>query len=275
MPHVQVNDLSMYYEIQGTQGSPLLLIMGLGASQIEWPPAVVEKLATQHRVILFDNRGIGQTVYSPEPYTLLQLATDAVTLLDVLKIEKAHIFGISMGGMIAQHLVLHYPTKVMGLVLGCTTAGKPDKPILVSPTKEVLSILTRPASDNRAQMVRENWHIAYTSAFVETRQAYLEERLQRVLAYPSPRPDAYKQQIGAIIHSHDTFSRLQTITQPVLVQTGSEDKIIPPQNATLLAEQIPNAQLIVYPNAGHVYLEEANPQATEDILTFLQQVEMQ
>lgn len=273
MPFAQVNDLSIYYEVYGNQGSPLLLIMGLGGSHLEWPPATMEKLVTQHQVIVFDNRGVGQTTFVPGTYTLLQLAMDAVGLLDALNIEKAHILGVSMGGMIAQHLVLHYPQRVKGLILGCTTAGTPKNPILVRPTQEVLKMLTKPVVGDRAQVIRKNWHIVYTQTFIETQITYLEARLQQTLTYPSPSMMAYKQQIFAISSSHDTLSRLQRILSPTLIQTGLEDKIIPAQNAIHLAERIPNTHLIEYSNAGHAYLEEVHPQAVTDILAFLQQVD--
>ena len=122
MPFVQVNDLKIYYEEYGA-GTPLLLVMGLGATVLGWSLPQVKRLATKHRVILFDNRGAGQTDKPRGPYTMPQLAADAVGLLDALSIGRAHVFGVSMGGMIVQHIALDYPQRVRSLILGCTGAG--------------------------------------------------------------------------------------------------------------------------------------------------------
>ena len=273
MPFAQIDDLSIYYKIQGDSGSPVILITGFSASHVEWPTPTLGKLLTQHQLILFDNRGVGQTSFSAEPYTMSQLATDTVGLLDALHFDKVHVVGLSMGGMIAQHIALNYPDKVNGLVLGCTSAGKTGQPILVQPSAEVLRILEETSSVNRAQSIRKNWSICYTPTFFESHQALLEERLQAILAYPAPPDDTYQLQMQAMMQSHDTFSRLSTITHPTLVQTGLEDKVIPPKNSRILAECLTDVQLIEYPNAAHSYLEETNLVAAEDILTFLERVE--
>ena len=121
MPVVQANEIEIYYEEHGS-GEPLLLIMGWGGNTATWNPQL-EGLAEQYRVIAFDNRGAGRTKAPDSPYTIPQMAADTAGLLHALGVPKAHVFGISMGGMVAQELALGYPELVGSLILGCTSAG--------------------------------------------------------------------------------------------------------------------------------------------------------
>src|SRR4051794_21272817 len=118
MSTAQVGDIELYYEEQGS-GDPLLLIMGLATDCAAWLFQVPD-FARQYRTISFDNRGVGRSAKPPGQYTIHRMADDAAGLLDVLGIARAHVVGVSMGGMIAQELVLRHPEKVRGLVLGCT-----------------------------------------------------------------------------------------------------------------------------------------------------------
>ncbi len=271
MPFAQVNDIKMYYEVHGAGGSPVMLIMGLGAGKSGWPPEVVQKLAARHRVILFDNRGVGQTGAPAEPpYTMPQLAADAVDLLDASGFAKAHIFGMSMGGMIAQHIALDFPERVWGLVLGCTTPG--GKHVERTPP-DVLDILIKPPSGNRAADIRAAWPIFHTPAVIEAQRDALEAELARELAYPEQPRYAFELQMGAIVKTHNTFERLPAITAPTLVQVGLDDRLIPPGNARMLAAQIPRARLLEYPAAAHSYLRDTGFKAVDDILDFLAGVE--
>lgn len=273
MPFIQINDISMYYEIHGEDGSPLMLIQGFGASKIDWFPPYVEKMAAKHRVVIFDNRGVGQTDKPTNPYAMPQFAADTVGLLDALAIEKTHVFGVSMGGMIAQHVALEYPERVLGLVLGCTAAGGPGNPNLISPSDEVFAVLTKPPSGDRAQDSRDLWPILYTPTYIEANRGLLENRLQVKLAYPETPPYALELQMGAITQTHDTFARLGEIRSPTLVQTGLDDVLIPPQNSRILAERIPNVRLIEYFEAAHCYFDEMGLTAINDVLAFLEEVD--
>ncbi len=270
MPFARVNDISMYYEVHGETGSPLILVMGLAANKLAWPPFAVERFAARHRVILFDNRGAGQTDKPREPYTMPQFAADVVGLLDAVGVERAHVFGVSMGGMIAQHVALDYPERVRGLVLGCTTPGGEH---VVRTPPESLAILTQPPSGDRATDIRNAWPILYTPQYIESHRDLLEARLQEELAYPKQPRFAFDLQLGAIIQTHDTFDRLPSIQAPTLIQTGLDDTLIPPGNSHILAERIPNARLVTYANAAHSYLWEAGVAAVDDVLAFLAEVD--
>jgi 3-oxoadipate enol-lactonase len=122
MPKITVGDIDINYKIEG-QGEPLLMIIGWSFSLLDWGIKLPELLAQHYRVILFDNRDAGETSSSPYPYTLAQMASDAAGLLDALGMPKAHVFGVSMGGMIAQHFALNHAERLNKLILGCTMAG--------------------------------------------------------------------------------------------------------------------------------------------------------
>ena len=124
MPHTSRDGVSLYWEERGA-GDPLLLIMGLGVTLEGWSRLAAE-LADRYRIILFDNRGVGRSDVPPGPYAISTLAADVAAVLDAAGIDAAHVFGVSMGGMIAQEFALAYPSRVRSLILGCTTCGGRD-----------------------------------------------------------------------------------------------------------------------------------------------------
>lgn len=274
MPFTSTHEISIYYEVHGDHGLPLIMIHGYNASIVDWYAPHIEQLSSQHRVIIFDNRGVGQTDKPREAYSMEQFAADTVGVLDALGIEKAHVLGESMGGMIAQHVALDFPDRVLGLVLGGTSAAGPGNPKMITPSKEVMQILTRPSTGDVLEDHRASWPILFTPAYIETHRDLLEKRLRAKLAYSNNPGHALKAQMGAI-GQHDTFDHLRDIACPTLVQTGLEDVLVPPQNSWILADRIPNAQLIEYPNAAHVYLDEVGSPAIDDILAFLSKVDVE
>src|ERR1700730_7092607 len=145
MPFVENQGVKIYWEEQG-QGAPILLIMGLGWTSDLWfrsRPA----LAKRYRTILFDNRGVGRSDVPPGPYSIAQMASDAAAVLDAARVDSAHIFGVSMGGMIAQEFALQYPNKVRSLILGCTAPGGPQA---VRAEQEALQVLMTRGQDPEA-----------------------------------------------------------------------------------------------------------------------------
>ena len=124
MPFVENQGAKIYWDEEG-EGAPLLMIMGLGAaSALWWRTRPV--LASRYRTLAFDNRGVGRSDVPPGPYSMVVMASDAAAVLDAADIERAHIFGLSMGGMIAQEFALQYPGRVLSLILGCTAPGGPN-----------------------------------------------------------------------------------------------------------------------------------------------------
>lgn len=273
MPFAHVSDISIYYEVLGDSGSPIVFINGYSGTKVDWDRSQLQRIATQHCVVIFDNRGVGQTDKPTTPYSMHGFAADVIGLLDALAIDRTHLFGVSMGGMIAQHVALDYPERVLGLVLGCTAAGEPGKIFPISPSNEVGEFLAKPSSGDRAKDTRDAWPVIYSRQFIEGNRPYLEAHLQDSLEYPESPPYALQLQLEAIVKTHDSLHRLSDIRHPTLIQAGLLDVMIPPGNSRILAERIPNAHLIEYPGAGHGYLDEVGDTAINDILSFLDVVD--
>src|SRR5258708_26432054 len=133
--------------------------MGLGSSSAKWSRALVAKLSRRFQTIVYDNRGTGQSDKPSIPYSLTMFASDAIALLDALKIERSHVFGVSMGGMIAQELALAHPSRLQTLTLGCTTCGGKHA---VPPPPETLKILPEPRDClSDAESIRRSAPLAY------------------------------------------------------------------------------------------------------------------
>lgn len=278
MPYAYADDCALYYERRGEQhlhSTPVLLIAGYGANLAGWSPLLVDSLSQRHRLILFDNRGAGNSGKPPGPYTMGQFADDAATVLDAAGIETAHVLGVSMGGMIAQNFALRHAERVRGLILGCTLPCGPQSPDVTPPSEAVMRVLLAPRTDDAAQDIRNLWPILYSDEFVEHHRDLLEEWLRVKSAYPQAPQHALESQMHAVTETHNVLDRLHEIRQPTLVLTGSADVLIPPQNSRLIAGRIPNAELIEYEGVGHDFVEEAGRRVVDDILRFLAQVEAQ
>lgn len=264
MPRVKVGDIEIYYESHG-EGEPLLLIMGFGSYSAHWH-VIIPHFAEEFRVIAFDNRGTGQSDKPDYPYTLKMMADDAKGLLDVLGIDKAHVFGVSMGGMIAQEFVLNYPERVHCLVLGCTNCGGKHS---VPPSAEALAFLFGPemAKLSVEERARLTVHWLWTREFIEKHPEAVDNYVTITSRYPTP-VHGFRRQAEAIA-GHDTYDRLPRIKVPTLVITGDSDRLIPPENSRILASRIPGAELVILKNAGHGFITDATEEASKVIIDFL------
>jgi 3-oxoadipate enol-lactonase len=234
----------LHWEDTGGSGPPVLLIMGLGMNATGWwrtIPALAE-----FRVIAFDNRGVGRSERVPGPYTAAVMADDAVSVLDEAGVDRAHVYGISLGGMIAQEVALRHPERVRALVLGATTAGGSN---LVPASDDVNAFVRL-----RAQMTAE--HAVWASVPINyARRTRLEggdriaEDIAQRLRFPVE-PEYYSAQLAAA-HGHE--ARVEDIRAPTLVVHGEEDVLVPPANGERLAELIPDAELSMWPGAAHLY----------------------
>src|ERR1700741_2837220 len=232
----------IYWDEEGS-GAPLLLIMGLGWTAHAWHrsrPLLSEK----YRTIVLDNRGVGRSEAPAGPYSIAQMASDAAAVLSAARVNTAHIFGVSMGGMIAQEFALQYPHKVRSLILGCTAAGGPQA---VRAEQDALTVLMTRGQDpdTFAKAIRPFIYDAGT----------LPERIEEDTAlrrkwYPSG--EAYFAQLQAIM-AWEAYSRLAQISAPTLVIHGENDKLVPPENARLIAARIPGAKLVVIAGASHIF----------------------
>jgi len=248
MPKVQVGDVNLNYDLHG-KGEPLLMIMGLGASSAAWDPELVEDLARTFRVITFDNRGTGQSDKPDAPYSIEMFADDAAGLLKKLEVPRAHIFGVSMGGMIAQEFALRHPAQTATLTLGCTTAGGTHS---VPPPPESLKVLTAPREGvSPEEVIRRGWPLGYTAKYIAGNRASLEASIPRLLKHPTP-PFAFQRQLEGT-YTLKTFDRLPQIKAPTLVITGAEDVLIPAKNSEIIAAQIPGSKLHLIKDAGHAF----------------------
>lgn len=260
MPHIQTNGVNLYYEEHGS-GEPLVLIMGFTVSSVGWHWNIPD-FAKQFRVIAFDNRGVGQSDKPNVPYSMAMFADDTAGVLAGLGIDSAHIFGISMGGMIAQEFALRYPQRVKTLTLGCTNCGGPRTVLPTDP--DVLNMLANVNSMDVAQAALTMTKVAVTPWFMQKRMDVLIE-LQRLSSHhPTPQHGMVCQM--AAIQGHDTYDRLSQLTMSTLVITGKEDGLVPPENSVTLTQRIPNADLVLLANASHLFNIEL-PGATVDVVT--------
>jgi 3-oxoadipate enol-lactonase len=263
MPTVKVGDINIYYESQGV-GEPLLMIQGYGQYSGHWT-TLIPPFSKEYRVIIFDNRGTGRSDKPETPYTMKMMAADARGLLDALRIDQAHVFGVSMGGMIAQEFALNYPDKVINLVLGCTNCG--GKQSVIS-TPEAMALLFSPevAKLPVAERARQTAPWLWTQEFVDKNPKAVELYVETTAKYPTP-PHGFACQAQSIM-GHDTYERLPQIKAPTLVIVGDADRIIPAGNSQILASRIPNAELVILKNAGHGFFSET-AESTTAILDFL------
>ncbi len=259
----QVNGINLFYEVHG-EGEPLLLIYGLAGRGNGWK-FQIEALSSRYQVITFDNRGVGETDQPESPYSLAQMADDAAGLLDLLALESAYVFGISMGGMIAQEFALRYPHRVRKLALGCTHPGiKHCVPSPVWVTEIFKSLPGKP----RQQVVRECTPINY-SPFTQRHRPELIESLIPLFADNRQRLHGYTNQINAI-WAFDAFDRLPQLAMPTLVMTGTDDVLVPPGNSNIIVERIPGARLIEFSEAGHLFFIEKADEVNQALLEFFQ-----
>ncbi len=254
MPYVAESGFPIHYETHGDPGAPpLLLIMGMGFSARGWE-ALPTRLQRSFRVITFDNRWTGRSrMHGASPlqrlasrmFRISDLADDAARVLEAAG-SPAFVFGVSMGGMIAQELVLRHPARVRGLALGATFA---DYVGADHPRFEVMMDLVVSATMMTAnQHARMGRHLV-SEAFLRSSEARFVAWLKN--AEFGGRRLALSQM--AAIAGHRTIDRLPTIDVPTLVLTGDADRLVPPSNSTRIAELIPGSKLERLAGAGHVF----------------------
>src|SRR5215212_1479949 len=233
MPSTQVNGIDLYYEETGS-GPPLLLIAGLGGNTLGWA-MLLPALAEHFRVIAFDNRGAGRSSAPAGPYTTGQLADDTAALLDRLGIERTHVIGLSMGGMIAQELALAHPERVDHLVLYATYAR--PRPAIHDPWfRNWVEACERGTTPDQLATLLLPWFL--TPAFM-AQPEQVEAAIEEWAADPYPAPAHGVAAQAAACLSHDTHDRLGHVAASTLVLVGAEDIVTPVSCAQELAEGIP------------------------------------
>ena len=260
MPYAANQIVRIYWDEQG-QGDPILLIMGLGYTAHMWH-RTRPRLAGHFRTIAFDHRGVGRSDAPAGPYSMVMMASDAAKVLDAAEVESVHVFGISMGGMIAQEFAFEYPTRVRSLILGCTSAGGPTA---VRSEPEAAKMLKA-----RAQMTPHQAAEAALPFIYDVGTP--RERIEQDLAIRRPwlpRPGSYLAQLEGIL-AWEGYSRLPAIGVPTLVIHGENDRLVPAGNGRLIADRIPGAKLVLIPHASHIFLTDQSQIAHQAILNFLE-----
>ena len=257
MPIARLNGINISYRVEG-RGEPLVMIMGFSAGRVGWMPQI-PFFRKHYRVTTFDNRGAGKSDKPPGPYSTRMMADDTAKLMDHLGIEKAHIMGLSMGGMIAQELAINYPQRVMKLVLAATYARQDEtsgdmleqaKFLQLTPEKKASALIS--LAFNKP-----------TYRFVFGLLAGIQTRL----IGGSGRTGIAGQSEACRIH--DTLERLSSITAPTLVIVGTGDRIIKPVSSKVIAGKIPNARLVRVEGGSHYFSFEMRKVFNREVLDFL------
>jgi 3-oxoadipate enol-lactonase len=266
MPNIKTNDIQIYYEIHGN-GKPLLLINGYGSNSGHWF-AILEKLAKEHQVIIFDNRGTGRSDKPNIPYTAEMMTGDINGLLDAIGIGATNVFGVSMGGMIAQEFALNYPDRLRNLILGCTSCGAPNA---IPATPEAIAFLFNPEIANLPNEEKALASIPWmwNQDFIDNHPDAVKRYLAVTTEHPTP-PHSYTCQANFIM-AFNSYDRLPELKMPTLVIRGSQDRLIPPENSKILASRIANAELAMIENAGHGFFTDSADESSKIILRFLRE----
>lgn len=265
MPHAVVQGRKVYYEAHGDRpGVPLVLVNGMGGSCRGWLPLQVPEFREHYRTIVFDHRGVASSDDPGGPFTTADLADDAVDLLDALEIERAHLLGVFMGGMVCQELALRHPERVERLVLVGTYARPDAKRALILKHWRDLSL----AGVSIDVMVRDR--LLWTLQDETLEQTDLIEQMVQFFERDGAplTEDLFVRQCDACL-AHDTADRLHRIERPTLVICGRNDRLTPPACHRHLADEIPDAHLVTIDYGAHLVMAESAERFNHVVLQFL------
>jgi 3-oxoadipate enol-lactonase len=245
-------------------GPPLLLIHGLGYARWGWEP-ILPGLAERFDVLLFDNRGIGESDAPPGPYTAAEMAADALLVLDGAGVERAHVVGTSLGGMVAQELALAAPERVDRVVLACTTPGGPSAYPMPEAT---VRLMAEAAGLEPAVALRRFVENALAPQTV-AEHPELVERIMEHRLRTAQDPAAWGAQAAAGA-TFDAYDRVGGVQSRTLVQHGDEDLVVDPRNAELLVRLLPDARLERFAGTGHLFFWERPGRFVASVVSFLE-----
>jgi pimeloyl-ACP methyl ester carboxylesterase len=259
--NVQVGDIDIAYKMFG-KGDPIILISGYSAPLEFWDTTLLEKLASNHTVITFDNRGLGNTTSGNRNFTIPQFADDTSGLLDALKIKKADVVGWSMGGFIAQELALTHPDKVGKLIIYASICGGKES---APPTPDVLKVFSD-QSGTSLDRIKRFLPLLFPTEWQTQNPDYLQNLPAITETIPN---ETLNLQTQAIMSWAGSCNRLNSITQPTLVIVGTDDTLTVPANSLLMTEKIPAAWLVQIRGGGHGLMFQYPEEFSNIILTFL------
>lgn len=257
MPTAGDSGQALYWERTGS-GEPLLLIQGMSGTHLSWGRPFLSQLERDFDCVVFDNRGIGNSGEVAGPFTIADLAADALAVMDAAGLETAHVLGISMGGMTAQELALAAPDRLRSLTLGCTYPGGEGSSLLDPADGQVL--LEAMASGNLDTVFKAMYEINLSPDFRAEESRYADFT---AMAGALPARQATVQlQLQAVV-GHNAQERLAKIAAPTLVVHGTFDRMIPAANGELIASLIPGARLELLAGVGHMFWWEQPERSAE------------
>jgi 3-oxoadipate enol-lactonase len=263
MAKIKVNEIEIAYNAQGA-GEPVVLICGYTGVKESWVYQV-DELAKHFKVVTFDNRGVGETTVPTHPFTIADMAADTAGLISALGIAPAHVFGISMGGLIAQTLALDFADRVRKVALGCTSHGGRHA---VQPGPDVMAALAKAGDPTISpeESIRRNLPIMFSEQFLRKESQKIEDHVKMALKF-RPTPEGAEGQMKALSF-FNVKKRLGEIKCPVLIIAGTQDKMMPPENARLLADGIPGAEIYMVEGAGHGFNIEKPDEVNSVLIQF-------
>ncbi len=243
---VHVGDIDIAYKVFG-EGDPFLLISGSGLVMDAWQPSMLRDLSRNHTVIIFDNRGVGNTTAGTKSFSIQQFANDTVGLLDALKIQKADVLGFSMASFIAQEITLLHPEKVNRLILyGATCGGEGNIP----QTPQVVKILSD-LVNNRTQDPEKILSVTFPLEWVKSHLNRTIPESKEIVTSNTLKQQFNLNEAWLATNWSGVCSQLTKISKPTLVITGTEDVAVPAANSLILAQKIPGAWLVQIKGGGH------------------------
>jgi len=253
MPIIKAGDININYKIEG-KGEPLVMIMGFGATLDGWN-SQAPFFAKHFKVVTFDNRGVGKSDKPNGPYTTAIMAEDTVHLMDSLGIEKSHILGASMGGLIAQELAINHPERVNKLVLACTFARL---------------AMADPEGAKSKDTPEERQKRVLGLAFNKPLYRFFYGALANLRSVPPGSPEAAGiDGQNAAVSTHDTVDRLTSISAPTLIIVGTGDRLVNPTASEFLSGKIPNARVAKIEGGSHSFNVENKKEFNREVLKFL------
>jgi 3-oxoadipate enol-lactonase len=262
MPFTNVGDARIHYEVTGPRtGEPVVLIMGLGWDMSGWD--LMLPYLKGYRVLRLDNRGAGTSDAPDKPYSIVGMANDTLKVMDAVDITSAHLYGASLGSMIAQEVALSHPERVRSLILGCPSPGV----IAVPGSPGIIRVMLNRSQYTPEEAFRKAAPYLFHRALQQSPEL-IEEALQRRLAIPI-NPVGYRRQLQAPLR-WSSLRRLRGLRVPTLVLHGDHDRLIPDLNGRLIARLIPGARFYSIKGAGHVYSTDAPGEAAAEVVGFIE-----
>jgi 3-oxoadipate enol-lactonase len=258
MPLTKVNGININYTIEG-HGEPLVMIMGFGGDQSAWKRQV-SAFKKHYQLTTFDNRGTGKSDKPKGSYSPKLMAEDTIQLMDFLKIDKAHILGASMGGLIAQEIAINYPERILKLILASTFAAQDDEANGVTPN--MLGAIELPPRQGFNRLLDASVN-KFFNRFILI--PLFKLRTRRI---KEPEITALMGQVDGF-KGYDSLDRLPLIKAPTLVLTGTKDRVVKPESSNTISKKIPNAKLVKIKNGSHVICMEKSKVFNKEVLDFL------